>query len=259
MRGGEVASLEFEIDRGKPAPAADFFMAGTELVRALDGLADEVVNWTLADLRMGSAVATLAADSSHVDVAEQAVLELIGGLQALQRGSRSKTWNPEVVQGMKAFAKLVDPHDSIPRATLTLLQGGRAVESLSIDKSIVRSLIEWKPIDRLFRGSVIGRIVGVNVARGNRASLRPKAGRVIHVRFTDELADVMKDALYSQVEVFGTLRRDENDQVFHISADGVSVLGEQSALTWDKVFGSDPNFTGGLPVDVYLEESRGEA
>ena len=62
-----------------------------------------------------------------------------------------------------------------------------------------------------------------------------------------------------QVEVFGTLRRDENDDVFHISADGVNVVEGQSALTWDKIFGSDPDFTGGVPVDRYLEESRGEA
>ena len=82
---------------------------------------------------------------------------------------------------------------------------------------------------------------------------------MVHVRFTDELANVMKDALYGQVEVFGTLRRDENDDVFHISADSVTVMEGQSALTWDKVFGSDPDFTGGVPVDRYLEESRGKA
>ena len=254
-----MASLELEMDRGQPAPASDFFMAGSELVRALDGLADEVVDWTIADLRMGFAVATLEADELHATVADKAVLELMAGLRALLQGSRSKAWNPEVVQGMKAFARLVDPGDAMPRATLTHIQGGRAIESLAIDKLLISGLSEWKPVDRLFRGSVIGRIVGVNVARGNRASLRPKTGRVVHVRFTDELANVMKDALYGQVEVFGTLRRDENDDVFHISADGVTVMEGQSALTWDKVFGSDPDFTGGVPVDRYLEESRGKA
>ena len=97
MEGGGMASLEFEMDRGQPAPASDFFMAGSELVRALDGLADEVVDWTIADLRVGSAVATLDADELHAAVADKAVLELMAGLRALLQGSRSKAWNPEVV------------------------------------------------------------------------------------------------------------------------------------------------------------------
>lgn len=32
-----------------------------------------------------------------------------------------------------------------------------------------------------------------------------------------------------------------------------------SPITWVDLFGIAPDFTGGLPVDEFLEESRGEA
>jgi hypothetical protein len=37
------------------------------------------------------------------------------------------------------------------------------------------------------------------------------------------------------------------------------VLGETPAMCWADLFGADPDFTGGLGVDEYLEASRGEA
>lgn len=254
-----MARLEFEIDRGQQASASDFFAAGSELIRALDALADEPVEWTFADLRLGSAVATVTSDQRDEVTANVALVELISGLQGLRQGVKALGWNPEVIHGMKAFAKFVDPGPDEPRARLTLIHGGQPDLSVPFDRTVIRGLSEWKPVDRLFQGSAIGRVVGVNVARGNRASLRPKVGRVVHVRFTDELADDMKAALYSEVEVFGTLRRDEQDRIFHIAADAVTVLPDTSTLSWTNIFGSDPNFTGGLPADRYLEESRGEA
>lgn len=254
-----MTSLEFELDKGGRASAHDFFLAGAEIIRALDGLADEPVNWTITDLRMGSALATVAGDDPHLEAADKAARGLMEGLDVLRRGERPEDWNPEVVLGMKAFARLVEPSTSGPRASLRLIQGEVPTQSVDLDRVLTDGLTAWQPVDRLFQGSTIGRIVGVNIARGNRASLRPKAGRVVQVRFGDELAADMKNALYNDVEVFGTLRRDDQDRVFHVAADDVNVLDVGTSASWDSIFGLDPNFTGGIPVERYLEESRGEA
>jgi hypothetical protein len=46
--------------------------------------------------------------------------------------------------------------------------------------------------------------------------------------------------------------------VFKVRADEVEVLVEPKAR-WADLFGAAPNYTGGVPVDEWLEAHRGEA
>jgi hypothetical protein len=68
----------------------------------------------------------------------------------------------------------------------------------------------------------------------------------------------MRDALLQDVELRGIVRQDGEGRVFKVRADEVEILSEPAAR-WADLFGAAPNYTGGVPVDEWLEAHRGEA
>ena len=107
-------------------------------------------------------------------------------------------------------------------------------------------------------GSVRGQLVGLNVSRGNRASLRLPSKRIVRVGFETSLRNDLKEAMYQQVELRGLVRQDGDGRVFHIRAEDVSVLAKPE-MRWSDLFGIDPDYTEGVPVEEWLEANRGEA
>ena len=92
-----------------------------------------------------------------------------------------------------------------------------------------------QPFERRMPGSVRGQLVGLNVSRGNRASLRLPNRRIVRVGFETTLRGELKEALYQEVELRGLVKR------------------------WADLFGIDPEFTGDLSTTEHLEANRGEA
>src|SRR3546814_12396308 len=94
-------------------------------------------------------------------------------------------------------------------------------------------------------GSVRGVLVGLNVSRGNRASLRLPNNRIVRVGFETSLRGDLKEAMLQPVAIRGLVRQDGDGRVLHIRAADVEVLAQpetrQSAL-----FGLDPDFTDRL-------------
>jgi len=119
-------------------------------------------------------------------------------------------------------------------------------------------LADLQPFERRMPGAVRGTLVGLNVSRGNRASLRLPNKRIVRVGFDTPLRGELKDALYQHVELRGMVRQDGDGQVFHVKADDVGVLVRPD-MRWVDLFGIDPEFTGDATTDEYLEANRGEA
>jgi len=115
-----------------------------------------------------------------------------------------------------------------------------------------------QPFEREMPGSVRGTLVGVNVSRGNRASLLLPGRRVLRVSFPTSLREAMRDALLQDVELAGTVRQDGDGRVFKIRTEEVDVLIEPE-VRWSDIFGAAPDFTGGMPADEWLKEQRGQA
>lgn len=107
-------------------------------------------------------------------------------------------------------------------------------------------------------GAVRGTLVGLNVSRGNRASLRLPNKRIVRVGFETSLRGDLKNALYQQVELRGQVRQDGDGRVFNVRAEEVEVL-VRPAMRWTDLFGIDPGFTGDATTEEYLEANRGEA
>lgn len=114
------------------------------------------------------------------------------------------------------------------------------------------------PWVREFYGSVRGQMTGVNVTRGNRASIKPRGGgRVVHIGFPTPLAQKMRDGLLEFVEVEGILRQNEDGRTYYVTADDVRVV-EEPTLTWRELRGYMPEITEGMTVADYLEAIHGQ-
>jgi len=57
-------------------------------------------------------------------------------------------------------------------------------------------LADLQPFERRMPGSVRGTLVGLNVSRGNRASLRLPNKRIVRVGFEAGLRGDLKEAMY---------------------------------------------------------------
>ncbi|ERS35951.1 hypothetical protein HMPREF1275_00914 [Propionibacterium sp. KPL1844] len=238
------------VDEGKPADAARFFAAGEHLIALLDALSDSPkVEWEVADLRLGCAVAALEADGEDADEGRRAAESAVSGLRLVREGQAlPRDWSPDAVGHAQDLAKAVDEHTKLER-------DGNVIW---LDARLRQALISQTPWHREFYGCVRGTLTGFNVTRGNRASVKPMGGgRVIHVGFPTALAEPMRDSLLHEVQIDGMLRQNDEGRTYYVTAEEIHLIDEQLP-TWAELFGSIPDVTDGLTVNEYLEALRGE-
>ncbi|MBM9458452.1 hypothetical protein JK386_00885 [Nocardioides sp. zg-536] len=258
-----MEALELIVDEGRPASAGRFFSLGVDLLDLLDELSDDVtVSWQVRDLRVGSALATIAPpeDKPHTGGVLRLLVSSLGVVG--DSGPLPDGWTPDAVKVAHRFVDhgqaAENEADWVPPRLRLLTDGAQAGDDVSLTPALVERLATLQPFERKMPGSVRGILVGLNVSRGNRASLKVPSGRVVRVGFDIGMREALKEALYSAVELRGEVRQDGDGQIFHIRADDIEPLAEPR-IGWAEMFGTAPNYTGGVPVDEWLEANRGEA
>lgn len=257
-----VDALELLVDEGRPANAGRFFTLGHDLLTLLDELSDVPVAWRVTDLRTGSAVATVAPPEDRPDEARHLRL-VVGSLDAVRGGAAlPDEWTPDAVRAAHRFVdhgQAADgEEDWVPPRLRLLSDGKRPGEGVALTPELGGRLADLQPFERTMPGSVRGTLVGLNVSRGNRASLKVPGGRVVRVNFETPLRGELKDAMYGSVELRGQVRQDGEGRVFHVKAEEVRPLARPN-VRWTDLFGMDPTFTGALSTAEYLEADRGKA
>lgn len=244
------ADIVLTVDDGQQADAAHFFAAGVHLLELLDDLADTAdVDWAIADLHLASAVSGLAATGEHAAAGCAATRAAVTGLTHIRAGKgMPQDWTPNAVTHAKEMVRRAGDHAKIESS-------GNVVP---FDRRLREGLDSIAPWVREFYGSVRGQMTGVNVTRGNRASIKPQDGsRVVHVGFPTPLAEKMRTGLLEFVEVEGMLRQNEDGRTYYITADDVRVV-ERPTLSWQDLYGLMPELTEGLTVAEYLDGIHGE-
>lgn len=262
MHYGRVDALELIVDEGRPASAGRFFHLGVDLLDLLDELSDVTVPWRVGNLRNGSALATVAPPADRPE--EGRVLRLVvDSLGAVGAGAGlPDEWSPDAVRVAHRFVEhgqaAEDEADWVPPRLRLVSDGRRVGEDVPLTPGLSERLATLQPFERRMPGSVRGTLVGLNVSRGNRASLKVPGGRIVRVGFDSALREDLKSELYGPVELSGDVRQDGDGRVFHVRAERVRPLASPRAR-WVDLFGMDPGFTGGDETDEYLEAGRGEA
>lgn len=262
MHDRTVDALELIVDEGRPANAGRFFQLGQDLLVMLDELSDVPVAWQISSLRTGSAIATVAPPEDHPE--EERVLRLayssLGTVQG--GGGLPDGWSPDAVRVAHRFVdhgqSVEGESDWVPPRLRLVGDADQSTPGVELTPELGEQLAVLQPFERRMPGSVRGQLVGLNVSRGNRASLRLPSKRIVRVGFETSLRDGLKDALYQEVELRGLVKQDGDGRVFHVRAEEVSVLAKPK-VRWSDLFGIDPEFTGDLTTYEYLEANRGEA
>lgn len=253
-------ALQIIVDEGQPANAGRFFHLGANLLTLLDELSVVPVAWRVEDLRSGSALATITPPEDSVE--EGRVLRLVvNSLGEVQEGGPlPEEWSPDAVSAARRLVESGQAGEgesawAPPR--LRLVSELRS-EPVALTPDLGQRLAALQPFERRMPGSVRGTVVGLNVSRGNRASLRLPSGRIVRVAFDSSMRDSLKEALYGPAEIEGLMRQDGDGRVFHIRAHQVRALSVPE-VRWSDLFGMDPDYTEGVPTDEWLEANRGEA
>lgn len=258
-----MEALELIVDEGRTANAGRFFQLGADLMTLLDELSDAPVPWRVEELRSGSAVARLVPPMPDPD--EDRWLRLaVTSLDTVQAGGglSDDSWSPDAIKVAHRLVEHGQPADGdeawVPPRLVLVNGKNQPGTSVSLTADLSSRLADLQPFERRMPGSVRGTLVGLNVSRGNRASLRPPNGKIIRVSFDTALRGDLKEALLHQVELRGQVRQNGDGRVFHVQADSVEALVQPTAR-WSDLFGIAPNFTGSSTTEEYLEANRGEA
>lgn len=238
------------------------FQLGHDLLTLLDELSEIPVAWRITELHTGSALATIAPPDDHPE--DGRLLRLAyDSLSTVQRGGAlSDDWTPDAVRVARRFVEhgqqTESEEDWVPPRLRLVGDAGVPAPALGLTPELGEQLAILQPFHREMPGSVRGTLVGLNVSRGNRASLRLPSKRIVRVGFETSLRRDLKEALYQQVEIVGVAKQDGDGRVFHVKAESVDVLATPR-MRWSDLFGIDPEYTEGLPTDEWLEANRGEA
>ena len=220
MHDGAVDALELIVDRGRAANAWRFFQLGHDLLELLDELSDVPVAWRITELKTGSALATVAPPKDQPE--EARVLRLaVDSLRVVQGGGglSDDDWSPDAIRVAHKFVDHGRPVGDEPDWTpprLVLVTNHDAPEGypgVDLTPELGERLGQLQPFERSMPGAVRGELVGVNVSRGNRASLRLPNKRIVRVGFDTSLRDALRDAMYRQVELSGAVRQDCDGRV----------------------------------------------
>lgn len=249
------ADLQLVVDAGVDVSASRFFTVGQHLLEALDSLADMPADWVISDLAMGSAVVVV---HPRNDDEQRPILRLVHGLEAIVAGrTPPDEWAPDSFTESYELAALASATGATCSLSLVSEPDAPPSNVVQLDRYLADRLSVLQPTSRTIPSSLRGEITGVNVSRGNRASLRTRSGRIVRLRFPDALHDQMKDALYRFVEVSGPVRQDSNGLPFAAAVDAVRPIMAPIAK-WTDLLGLDPEATDGLPVREYLRRIRGD-
>ncbi len=245
-----ASDIVLTVDEDRPADAARFFAAGTNLLALLDDLSETPdVSWSMEELRRSSAISGLAASGDNRWAGIAAAQLAVAGLSRIREGrGLPGDWTPTALGHAKDLARHAGERSKVESS-------GNVVW---LDQHLRAGLDAIAPWVREFYGSVRGNLTGVNVTRGNRASIKPQGGgRIVHVGFPTALAAGMRDGLLQFVEIVGMIRQNEDGRTYYVTAEDIRVV-EEPTLSWRDLRGYMPEITEGLTIAEYLEGVRGE-
>ncbi|NHN56809.1 hypothetical protein G9U51_13600 [Calidifontibacter sp. DB0510] len=257
-------ALELTVDSGRPVTSAGrFFQLGHDLLALLDELSETPLDWRITRVWTGSVGVAVAPPEDKAD--EVRVLRLVvAGLGLANSGERPSAdeWSPDAVKAAHRFVEdgraADNEADWVPPQLALVSDKPRLRSVVQLTPGLSENLQRMQPFERKMFGAVRGELVGLNVSRGNRASLRLPNRRIVRVGFDTVLRDDLKNALYAQVELSGEVKQDDDGRVFHIKADALRTL-VKADVRWDQLYGADPDFIAGVPVDEWLKVHRGDA
>ncbi len=255
-----MATLTLNIE-GPPGrvPASTLATVLTESLHILEDLRRSVarnqqVKWYVTGLRMGSAVAVLAADDL-TDAPLRVSHEYIHGLGVVESGEGLPSYFPDSsLTSLVRMTKVLGSDDARSlRASIG--QDGES-EVARVTKAAGAHVGELRSPRAHALGSITGILDTISL-RGQRPKfqvLDPVSRRPVMCQFSTARTEAVKEVLGRRVTVQGTIIRNAKGQPLRVEEPAFEVVAQTPPLTG--LVGIDPEFTGGLPLDKYMELVR---
>ncbi len=219
--------------------------------------------WSFTALGLGSVDAVLAPldprGGADLTVLDRVPELFVAGFEVVESSARVPAdWNTRVIREAGLATRNLGT-DSAHAMVLTLLVDGQPQRSVEVTHRA--SVNARTAVQTRFSslGSVVGTLDSISVHNRKRAGLwTARDGRRVEVTFEAEHLDDVASLLGRQVEVWGRLSRNADDQVLAVQARrfiGLRRPGEGRRLI--ELRGIAPNLTSGEDVDHYLERLRG--
>lgn len=212
-------------------------------------------HWAVSKMKVGSAVLTVAPLVPLVEVrtAQEVVGTVLNGLRKLEAGVEERPQHfPD--QSLYAARRLVSMlNDGITR--ITLRAGDQVIELSQRVQATVDALV--RGVSEVL-GSLEGRLEGLTV-HGTRQAYLYQSGtnKRIECRFPSELLRDMLDNFTYRVQVVGLIHYTRHGEPASVQVERIRRLGDRrEGRSLTDLAGIDPDFTGGLSPEKYLERLR---
>jgi hypothetical protein len=212
-------------------------------------------HWAVSNMRVGSAVLTVAPLVPRLEAksAQEVMGTILGGLRKLEAGAEDRPEHfPD--QALYAARHLVGMlNDGVTR--ITLRSGNEVIELSQRVQATVDALV--RGVNEVL-GSVEGRLEGLTVHGTRQASLyQSGTNRRIECRFPPELLKDMIEGFTHRVQVIGLIRYTRRGEPASVQVERVRRLRDRrEGPSIADLAGIDPDFTGGLSPEEYLERLR---
>ncbi len=260
---------KFTLVLGSPSeiiPLSHFGRAVTKILAILKQLDKEIadgksnISWGVSSLSMSSpAKIQITSNGSKegqdpVEIVDYA----IDGLSRLnKKAARPKYFSDQLLELARDFSGILDQKNI---NQLSLINGGSSVSLTRQVVAHVDTLIEAKT--KTSMGTIEGKLDLIDVHSGLVVGIYRFTDnicvRAIFKEEQDMRANVLK-LLEKPVIAVGEIKRNKRGKPISISVKELKLLSGEIPLSQiEKLYGADPDFTGGLTVEEFLKRQRGE-
>lgn len=221
---------------------------------------DDRTTWGITEIEMGSLVTTLAPNrlkrGATTVVLDQVARTVVGGFaEAEVHEGLPDGWS---LKSAGAAAELARQLGLLAAdgMLIEILNGGHVLSRVTVTRQSEENLQSALKTRQQSIGSVIGKLDTISVHRGRHAWLwTERTNDRVEVSFGDDQTDQIRAALGQRVEIVGRLTRNAENRVISVKMRDLEVLPAGRPIT--DLIGLDPDFTGDLTTEEYLEEIRG--
>lgn len=274
----EQPRLDFVVEGAPGTIALRSFLSALDDARAvIEGvdvaimhLATPMIEWYVEDLHMSSLAATLvgkprrspAALEYTPQLGHQIATTFVEGLRTVEmRPIVPPSFPEQSMRRLKQLGNVMGRNGAKGFRAVKLESGGELV-SARVEARLTRqaAINAKEALSPRYTadGSVVGRLDVISVHKGQQFTIYDEIDRrPVKGSFSEALLGNVKEALSRRVIATGIIRRNGAGQMISILVETLEILPADHQLpTVGDLVGSDPDFTNGLPADVWVRKVR---
>lgn len=234
-----------------------------DLERAISARSKSSIEWIIRDLSYNSPITAdlgsrVTSEDLLVQIPDRVVDSYVVGIQAIHREAHIPPWFSESsLKKLRTVANQVGQH-GIRRVQAFSLNGEVSEPADVTRETAANVALMLRPVTKAI-GSVTGRLEVIDIhGKRNKVNIYDvRTHRGVKCLFPDDKIEEVKAALGKTVIARGIIHRNTKGDAVRVEKTEFEIRDEAHRLpTIDEFIGHDPNFTGDLTTEQYMERLR---